>query len=107
MGKDNKVQTNLSSEVYNVIVLKIPREYKHSLVNEIQSYFETERSEKIGDLAAENFLEFMIKQLGPVIYNQAIKDCRAVVMQQMERVEDEIYALEQRPAPTEVQFKLD
>jgi uncharacterized protein (DUF2164 family) len=37
----------------------------------------------------------MIKQLGPIIYNQAIHDARTVVMQQMERMEEEIYALEQ------------
>jgi uncharacterized protein (DUF2164 family) len=78
-----------------VIVLKIPREHKALLVSKIRSYFETERSEKIGELAAENLLEFMIKQLGPIIYNQAIHDARTVVMQQMERMEEEIYALEQ------------
>jgi uncharacterized protein (DUF2164 family) len=77
-----------------VIVLKIPREHKALLVNKIQSYFETERSEKIGELAAGNLLDFMIKQLGPIIYNQAISDARTVVMQQMERVEEEIHALE-------------
>ncbi len=78
-----------------MIVLKIPQEYKKSLVSQIQLYFETERSEPIGELASENFLDFMIKLLGPTIYNQAIKDCQAVVVQQMERIEDEIYSLEQ------------
>jgi len=51
--------------------------------------------EPIGELAAGNLLDFMLKQLGPIIYNQAISDARTVVMQQMERVEEEIYALEQ------------
>jgi uncharacterized protein (DUF2164 family) len=78
-----------------VIVLKIPREHKALLVSKIRWYFETERSEKIGELAAENLLEFMIRQLEPIIYNQAIHDARTVVMQQMERMEEEIYALEQ------------
>src|ERR1700693_1755420 len=78
-----------------VIVLKISREHKALLVNNIQSYFETERSKTIGELAAGNLLDFMIKQLGPIIYNQAIRDVRTVVMQQMERVEEEIHALEQ------------
>lgn len=32
-------------------------------------------------LAAENLLDFMLEQLGPIIYNQAIGDARAVVMQ--------------------------
>jgi uncharacterized protein (DUF2164 family) len=78
-----------------VIVLKLSREHKALLVNKIQSYFETERSETIGELAAGNLLDFMIQQLGPIVYNQAIRDVLTVVMQQMERVEEEIHALEQ------------
>ena len=78
-----------------VVVLKISREHKALLVHKMQSYFETERSEEIGELAAGNLLDFMIKQLGPIIYNQAISDARTVVMQQMERIEDEIHVLEQ------------
>ncbi|GMA61977.1 DUF2164 domain-containing protein [Alicyclobacillus fastidiosus] len=78
-----------------MLVLKIPKEYKQMVIRNIQSYFDDELSETIGELAAENLLDFMIKQLGPTIYNQAIRDARAVVIQQMERVDDEIYALEQ------------
>ncbi|MFD1676610.1 DUF2164 domain-containing protein [Alicyclobacillus fodiniaquatilis] len=78
-----------------MLVLRIPREQKELFINNIQAYFETEKSERIGTLAAENLLDFMLKQLGPVIYNQAISDARSVVMQQMERVDEEIYALEQ------------
>jgi uncharacterized protein (DUF2164 family) len=79
----------------NVMISKISREHKELLVGTIQSYFEVEMSEKIGELATGNLLDFMMKQLGPIIYNQAISDARTVVMQQMERVEEEIYALEQ------------
>ena len=83
-----------------MVVLKISREHKALLVHNMQSYFETERSEKIGELAGGNLLDFMIKQLGPIIYNQAIGDARTVVMQQMERMKDEIHVLEQ---PLELQ----
>jgi uncharacterized protein (DUF2164 family) len=74
--------------------MKIPRAHKELLLNKIQSYFESERSEEIGELAAESLLDFMMKQLGPIIYNQAIRDARTVIMQQMERIEEEVYALE-------------
>lgn len=76
------------------MVLRLPKEHKEFLIKNIQSYFETERSENIGELAAGNILDFMIKQLGPMIYNQALRDAQTVVMQQMERVEEEIYSLE-------------
>lgn len=78
-----------------MIVLKLPLEEKKVLIGNIQAYFETERGETIGDLAADSVLEFMIKELGPVIYNQALRDARSVVAAQVERIEEEIYALEQ------------
>lgn len=74
---------------------EISREHKSFLIHKLQSYFETERSEIIGELAAGNLLDFMIKQLEPTIYNQAISDARTFVMQQMERIEEEIDVLEQ------------
>ena len=76
------------------MLVRLTREQKEWLINQIQSYFETERSENIGELAAGNLLEFMIEQLGPYVYNQAIGDARVLAMQQMERVEEEMYALE-------------
>lgn len=74
----------------------IPREQKELLVRNIQSYIDVEWSESIGELAATNLLEYVIKQVGPILYNDAVKDARTVVLQQMERVDEEIYAL-QRP----------
>ncbi|QQE77215.1 DUF2164 domain-containing protein [Alicyclobacillus sp. SO9] len=76
-----------------MVLLKLSPEQRRSLIESIQSYFETERSEEIGELAADNLLDFMIKHLGPFIYNRALDDARGVVMDQMERVEEEVYAL--------------
>lgn len=78
------------------MALKIPREKKELLIKNIQLYFYEERSENIGELAAGNFLDFMIKQLEPIIYNQAISDARKVAMQQMDRMDEELYSLEKR-----------
>lgn len=77
------------------MVLKLPRELKTSLIHQIQAYFEMERSETIGELAAENLLDYVIGLVGPVIYNQAVEDVRSVVAELMERMDEEIHALEQ------------
>lgn len=78
-----------------MVVLKVPKDHKTLLVGRIQSYFDTEFSQSVGNLAAENLLDFMLKQLSPVIYNQAIRDARVVITQQMDRIEEDLYALEQ------------
>lgn len=77
-----------------MIGFKIPRDQKQMLVRNIQAYIDTGWSASIGELAAANLLDFMMKQVGPIIYNGAIQDVRTVVLQQMERVDEEVYALE-------------
>ena len=73
--------------------LKIPKEQKTQIVGVIQQYFRDERSEEIGDLAAEFLIDFMIKQMGPFIYNQAVEDVQAVLNQKMAALEEDVYAL--------------
>ncbi|MNO49673.1 hypothetical protein D3C76_400280 [compost metagenome] len=75
--------------------IKIQREHKLQITSSIQEYFDTELSSEIGQLASENLLDFMLKELSPYIYNQALADARKVIEQKMISVEDELYALEQ------------
>lgn len=77
-----------------MLVLKLPREKKDQIIEQLQHYFEHERSETIGTIAAEQMLDFMIKEIGPHVYNQAISDSRKAVLERMQTLEDELYALE-------------
>ncbi|WP_449600807.1 DUF2164 domain-containing protein [Paenibacillus sp. Marseille-Q9583] len=75
--------------------IKIQREHKLQITSSIQDYFETELSSEIGQLASENLLDFMLKELSPYIYNQALADARKMIEQKMISIEEELYALEQ------------
>lgn len=55
-----------------MIPINMTREEKVQIINRLKTFFEEERSETIGDLAAENLLDFMLKELGPYIYNRAV-----------------------------------
>lgn len=77
-----------------IVSIKLPKEEKQELIRSVQAYFEEERSETIGDLAAEQFLDFMMKELGPYIYNKAISDARLLVNEKFNQMEDELYTLE-------------
>lgn len=74
--------------------MKLQREQKQALVERVQQYFELERSETIGSIAAEQLLDYMMAELGPYVYNQAIQDARKTVNERMQAIEDELYALE-------------
>lgn len=78
--------------------IKIPREQKLQMTSSIQEYLDTELSFEMGQLASENLLDFMLKELSPYIYNQALADARKVIEQRMISMEEDMYALE-HPLP--------
>ena len=80
-----------------IIPIKLPKEEKEHIVRSVQQYFEEERAETIGNLAAEQIVDTMVQLLGPYLYNKAIADARAVVLEKISQVDDELYALEKQP----------
>jgi uncharacterized protein (DUF2164 family) len=73
---------------------KLPFDQKKVLMEKIQYYFQNEFGKPLGDLATENMIEFMLQTLGPLVYNEALKDARAVVNERNLSLEDELYTLE-------------
>lgn len=74
--------------------VKITREQKDEIITQVQDYFLDERGEEMGNLAAEQIVDTMIKLLGPYLYNEAIRDVRTMIMQKMDQIDEELYALE-------------
>ena len=66
------------------------------MIAKIQQFFYEERGEEIGNLAAENMLEFFKSHLGPYFYNEAIKDARTLMEQKMASIEDDLFTLEKK-----------
>lgn len=54
--------------------IRISKENKELMISFIKEYFEKERDEELGDLAAAMILDFIMEKLGPIIYNQGIRD---------------------------------
>jgi uncharacterized protein (DUF2164 family) len=74
--------------------IRIPKENKDQIKEELKEYFYHERSEEIGDLAAENMLDFILKEIGPYFYNQGVKDAKEMVSQSVAGIEEDIESLE-------------
>ena len=79
-----------------LIPIKLPKEQKDMIVEDLRVFFEEERSETIGNLEAELFIDFMIKEIGPFLYNKGIEDARQLVIERLAFVDEELYSL-QRP----------
>jgi len=53
---------------------KLSKENRNEMILAIKTYFQTEREEELGDLAAGFILDFFMEKLGPEFYNQGILD---------------------------------
>ena len=60
----------------------------------LQRYFKENMDEPIGSLEAGALLEFILKELGPVIYNRAISDAQARLQERVEELDVEVYEAE-------------
>lgn len=79
--------------------MKLSRQEKERLVNKIQNFFYEERGEEIGIIAAEEVLEFVLEDLGSIIYNRALDDAKIWFLKKIEDMQidyDLIYRQERR-----------
>ena len=60
------------------------------------AFFEEERSETLGQIGAEQIIDFMLREIAPYVYNKAVEDARQVVVQKSMSLEEELYALERK-----------
>lgn len=63
-----------------------------SAVVKLQNYFEQEFEQDLGQFEAEFFLEFVMKEIGSSIYNQALYDAQSLLQA---KVEDAFAEIEQ------------
>jgi len=53
---------------------KLTKDKRAQLIGDIRLFFQTERDEEIGELAAGTVLDFMLEKLGIELYNQGVTD---------------------------------
>ncbi|MDG4656991.1 DUF2164 domain-containing protein [Ectobacillus antri] len=70
------------------------REEKMNIATKIQEYFSEQGWERIGNLEAEAFLDYMMKETGPYMYNEAVQDAQKLISERIQNIEEELYGLE-------------
>lgn len=56
------------------MTIALSKEAKAQAIASIERYFQENRDERIGNIAAAGLLSFFLEELGPSIYNQAVAD---------------------------------
>ncbi|MFD6443299.1 DUF2164 domain-containing protein [Peribacillus sp. NPDC060186] len=74
--------------------IQFPLENRRAMIERIQEYVYQENGKKIGEIAAENHLQFILDNIAPFIYNEGIKDAKTVIEDRIGNIEEDLYSLE-------------
>ncbi|MDY0408983.1 DUF2164 domain-containing protein [Virgibacillus soli] len=74
--------------------MKFPNENKRQIIEMVKDYYNNEHGMEIGDLAAENFFDFIYKEIGPYFYNQGVRDAKSILEQKIMNLEEDLASLE-------------
>ena len=59
------------------MTIELTKDHRQALILSLKQYFTEKLDQDIGDLKASLLLDFIIKEIGPVIYNGAIAEVQA------------------------------
>jgi uncharacterized protein (DUF2164 family) len=60
-------------------------------IGSIQRYFSENMDEPIGQLEAGSLLSFILKEIGPMVYNKAVADAQARLQERVAELDVEVY----------------
>ncbi|TDQ42007.1 DUF2164 family protein [Aureibacillus halotolerans] len=74
--------------------IKIPREDKRILIEQLREEMTKEGQEDPGPFVVEHLFDFVVKQTAPYIYNMAVQDARMVTEEKCDSLIEDLYSLE-------------
>jgi uncharacterized protein (DUF2164 family) len=74
------------------MTIEISKQARADAIVSIQRYFDTNLPQPIGDLPARLLLDFFLEEVGPLIYNCAIADAQARIVQRASDLSGELFA---------------
>ncbi|MHB8848885.1 MAG: DUF2164 domain-containing protein [Burkholderiales bacterium] len=73
------------------MTIEIAKEKRKEFITSIQRYFEENREEKLGNLTADALLDFLLEELGPIVYNKAVADVQERLQARVMEVDIEVH----------------
>ena len=74
--------------------IRLSSERRTKLREAIKRHFAGEFDEELSDFRAEALLDFFIRELGPAVYNQGVRDASGFMQQKLADIEGEIFERE-------------
>ena len=71
-----------------------PDEARKQAVASIKRYFDEVLDDDIGDLKAEMMLDYILREIAPTVYNQAIQDAQKFMQERVTDMDSSLFAAE-------------
>lgn len=81
------------------MTIELPKEVRAQAVASIERYFLEHLEERIGNIQAAALLNYVLEEIGPSIYNQAIADAQERLRMRIDELDIECHADEFRYWP--------
>jgi uncharacterized protein (DUF2164 family) len=77
--------------------IRLSPERRATLLQAIKQYFSDEFDEVLSDFRAQGLLDFFVRELGPPLYNQGVRDAAGFMQEKLSDIEGEVYERENEP----------
>ncbi len=76
--------------------IRLSPERRATLLRAIKGHFSEHFDEPLSDFRADALLDFFVRELGPPVYNQGVRDASSFIQDKLGDIEGEIYEREPR-----------
>ena len=83
------------NQAYRPMRIRLSGERRERLTESMRRFFAETLDREVSEFQAEQILDFFVKELGPPVYNQAIRDAHAFVSDKLTDLEGEFYEPEE------------
>ena len=74
--------------------VRLTPERRAALLESLTAHYSAEFDETLSTFRAEALLDFFVRELGPPVYNQGVRDAAAFVQAKLSDIEGEVYERE-------------
>ena len=74
--------------------IRLSPERRAALLVAVKKHFTAEFDETLSDFRAEGLVDFFVRELGPPVYNQGVRDAVGFIQAKLSDIEGEIYESE-------------
>lgn len=73
------------------MTIEISKEARKEAIASIERYFQENMEERIGNIAAGALLGFILEEIGPLVYNQAVAEVQERLQSRISEIDIEIH----------------